>query len=751
MWHLTQFITWRPIVRSDGHVDKIPTDPDTGHPIDAHDPGNWMTHEAATHAAVGGLGVGFVFTAADPYWFLDLDNCALPDGSGWQPHALEVCSWFPGAAVEVSQSGRGLHVVGCGAVPPERRIKSKCGLVELYTQGRFMALGGREWQGDPNIDQTRGLATLCARYLQPNGTGPTVAAEWTAGPVAEWSGPADDGELVARMLGSRAGASSVFGEGVTVRDLWEADGEALSRRWPDASGREWDYSSADAALAQHLAFWTGRDCERMRRLMLRSELAREKWESRPDYLQRTIITAVSRQTAVYSGGRRESETPAAADTDTADGLRSGFQYLSVSDQIEHFKGCVYVRGVHRIWTPDGDLIKAEQFRATYGGYVFALDTTNDKTTRSAWEAFTESQGYRFPWVKEIDFDPLRPPGEVRDNRVNTYYPRFGKQVEGDISPILRHLELLFPDDRDREIITSYLAACVQLIGHKFQWAPVVQGVPGNGKTVLYWILHYAIGNEYCHIIDPKDITNVFTGWVERKCLACIEELWTQGKYELAEALKTLITNTMVACQPKGVDQRTAVNLVNFIIFSNYLDAVMKSANDRRYAVFYTPQQDVTDLVRDGMDEAYFDRLYGFIKSPAGAAAIAHWLAHYPISIKPFGRAPRTTATDAAIKHSLGPAEQIVLEAVELEQPGFRHDMIDTSAAGELLKLNGRRMSPQAIGRVLTNLGYVRHPGLESSAGKVRVDGRPVRLYALANSEAAALTNKLNIVKLFKKT
>ena len=44
------------------------------------------------------------------------------------------------------------------------------------------------------------------------------------------------------------------------------------------------------ALCAHLAWWTGKDCERMARLLRASGLARDKHD-REDYLQRTILRA----------------------------------------------------------------------------------------------------------------------------------------------------------------------------------------------------------------------------------------------------------------------------------------------------------------------------------------------------------------------------------------------------------------------------------------------------------------------------
>jgi P4 family phage/plasmid primase-like protien len=93
-------------------------------------------------------------------------------------------------------------------------------------------------------------------------------------------------------------SAAAFGTRASFADLWSAKPEALARAYP-AEGRPYDASSADAALAQHLAFWTGKDCERIQRLMKLSSLVREKW-SRVDYLPRTILGAVGRQNEVLT-------------------------------------------------------------------------------------------------------------------------------------------------------------------------------------------------------------------------------------------------------------------------------------------------------------------------------------------------------------------------------------------------------------------------------------------------------------------
>lgn len=131
------------------------------------------------------------------------------------------------------------------------------------------------------------------------------------GPCAEWRGPESDEALREIAMRSRS-AANVFGDGVSFAQLWEADADALGRKWP-SSGRAYDASSADMALAQRLAFFTGRDQARIDRMMRASALARDKYE-RADYLPRTISAACAQQRDVYAAPRLSSIPAAAAET-----------------------------------------------------------------------------------------------------------------------------------------------------------------------------------------------------------------------------------------------------------------------------------------------------------------------------------------------------------------------------------------------------------------------------------------------------
>jgi len=722
-----QCVVWMATPRSNGRIDKVPIDPQSGRPIDCHDPNNWMPLAVAELIAQGfgaGYGAGFVLTDHDPFWFIDIDNCALSDGLGWQPIVNEIYQYVTGAAIGVSQSGRGIHIIGSGTAPLNRHIKEPSGLFDLYTTNRFVALSGRGFNGDAGHDCTAGLSAIVNKWLSI--AEPIMRdIQWTTGPVFGWSGPTDDDGLIEKALMSRSG-STVFGGGVSFRQLWEADADALGQKWPcDHGERLWDYSEADASLAQRLAFWTGKDCARIERIMRRSALYRDKWDNRHDYLRRTIIGAVSRQEKIYT----ERKTEVNLDSDG---------YMSAFQQKTYFTNCAYILALNKIRIPEGKLCNDSQFRAHYGGYVFSLsDQAGGKTTRSAWQAFTESQDNRLTKVHDLCFRPKLEPGAIITRSglryINAYVPRSGETSNDPADLFLRHASILLPNDADREILLSYMAACVQLIGTKFQWAPCLQGLEGNGKTVFYQVLEYALGPEYCHQVDPKDLGNIFNSWIEQKLLVCVEEIRTAGNQIIADALKPLITNRRVPIQGKGADQRTGDNCANFILFSNHKDAVMKTTHDRRYCVLYSAQQEPSDLSRDKLTAKYFRDLHEWLDYGGGYAAVAGYLTRRPVNIDVLGRAPVSTSTDEAIKQSYGVAEQILLEAIESETPGIgREGLVNVTIAQQVLQKAGRSLSPRAVVGCLTKLGYIKHPALGSD-GRLRIGTGRHRIYVKQNS------------------
>lgn len=738
-----QFILVKLVPLPNGKTDKLPINAHSGDVVSAHDPTNWLAAgEAVQMLQLYGdcYCVGFVFTTNDPFWFLDIDSAW--DGAAWSPLAQRLCAQLSGAAVEVSQSGRGLHLFGTGACPPHA-CKAVAHGLEFYTEGRFVALTGTGATGLASFDASTLLPGLVAEFFPP--IAERDDRKWSDQPVPEYGPERPDAEVIERALAARGSIS-----GARFADLWNRNVPVLQQHYPADAEPFYDESSADGALAMHLAFWTGKNHEQMQRLMWQSQLVREKWSKHRTYVATTVTTACARGGSVYTGGVHVPEpapvaapgagvydqpvapvAPAAA----AGQIRVGMQLLSVPDQQRHFAGCVYVRSLHRVMVPGGDLLKPDQFKAMYGGYLFDLDGTG-KTTKNAWEAFSESQAVHFPKVARVGFWPTEAPGAVIGDAVNTYFPVETPRRAGDISRFMRHVELLIPNANDREILLSYMAACVQLKGHKFQWCPLIQGTEGNGKTLFTRCVANAIGKRYVHWPKASQLDSQFNGWLLNKLFIGVEDVYVPAsRLELWETLKPMITGgDGLEIQFKGADQISADVCANFMLNSNHKDAVRKRATDRRLAVFYTAQQSKEDCLRDGMTDEYFESLYDWLRAE-GYAYVHEYLATRPITVNVFGKAPQTTSTEEAIDLSLGNAERLIQDAIDEQRAGFRADMVSTDAIRELFKQEtGRDIGQGEMIRALSALDYEKHKAMGNS-GKIRIGSKLVRIYVKRGSLA----------------
>ena len=723
-----QFIIYRAVPSKDrpGKTEKFPCSP-SGVVSNAHDPSNWLDEaSAATLATVmgPGYGVGFVLTREDPLFCIDLDNCATP--TGWSDGALALCAQFPGAGIEVSRSGRGLHIWGTGTMPPHSCKNTALGY-EAYAADRFIALGLPGATGNASADCTAALHRVVAQYFPPSAA-PATPSDWTTEPCAEWVGPEDDHELIRRILSSKPSTASVFGGKCTVIDLWDRDVDALARSYPSASPNQpFGESEADAALAQHLCFWAGKDCERVLRLMQMSGLKRDKWE-REDYLTRTIQRACAMATNVYHERRadgREAEdvsAPAVVPVKSGGRLANGDTFLDAGAQLKLWAGFTYVTEQNSIVTDTGQILGPDQFKNKYGGWSFVMGHDNQKMSSNAWEAFTQSQAIRMPKVDHGAFRPDKEPGEVwaRDGEsfVNTYRRLAIARKQGDPSLFLDHLAIVLPHQRDRDILLAYMAAVVQHPGIKFQWAPLIQGVEGNGKTLFSRCVAEAVGFRYTHLPKAAELAEKFNGWLSGKIFIGVEDVYYPGaKTEIIETLKPMITNERQPIRHMGRAEVTMDICANFIVNSNHKDAIRKTANDRRWCILFCAQQSREDKARDGLTPKYFQDLYKWLRAD-GYAIVSEFLYSYAIPAEfgldcLCGDAPMTSSTEEAIACGLGQVEQEVMERIQRGSAGFSGGWVSSIALDNVLREEKMEKAMPRVKRrdMMVTLGYDWHPGL----------------------------------------
>ena len=136
-----QWVCWRYEER-DGKATKVPYTPG-GNKASTTDLMTWRSFEYAVREYMDHHpyhGIGFVFSSADPFCGIDLDDCRGPKSGKIAPWAKEIINRIPEGYTEVSPSGTGIHIIAEGKV---RGGGMRKGHIEMYSRGRFFTITGR--------------------------------------------------------------------------------------------------------------------------------------------------------------------------------------------------------------------------------------------------------------------------------------------------------------------------------------------------------------------------------------------------------------------------------------------------------------------------------------------------------------------------------------------------------------------------------------------------------------------------------
>lgn len=767
------------------HRDKVPVDI-TGQNIDHLNPDNQYTGDAiAPLVQATGSEYSIVLDGSGTF-VIDVDKCRNKETGELNQVAQNLLASMPKAYWEISRSGTGIHIVGAGHISQEFMNKNKELGLEIYDCDRHICTG--QYQGGEIYDWSAHLPNIQAQYWRPRTE--VGAADWTDKPVEGYTGPTDPDELLRIWLEmpSATTPEAMFGGNAPVKasnhDLWTRNVTVLSQAFPDPDPqKEFGYSEADMSLATRLLWMTGGNCALTESLMRQSGLKRDKWDQHKNYLKGFTIIRAAAGVKEYYKGKPEMFIPPSL-TEVGNAMAEGKTYyspeewsekypygsvLTVEEQAELFEGCVYIKSQRKVFTPYNRMFRnPEEFRDDYSHWDF-VHGHHGKSTDDPWKAFVKTKTTRYEPADVACFRPeLFDKRDENGNRIvvfeeegrkmfSTYVPIPPLDAEGDATPFLNHVAKLLPDERDQKILLSYMASAVQNPGHKFQWAPILQGSEGNGKTFLLTALSRIIGYTYSHVVNASELGNggsKFNSWIENKLLVGVEELHTKDKRDVVEALKPLITNEKIEIQGKGTNQYTGDNRANFIICTNHKDAIQKTSKDRRYAIFYTAQQSADDCARDGMDGAYFKELYDWLKKEGGDAIIGGYLRGYALdeNFDPAGlcqRAPETSSTNEAISVTCSPAEAEIREAIEAERYGFCGGFISSIALDRMLTEVGQaKWYPRKKrNELLEDMGYIKHPALTGGRSTQVIpfeEGRPL-IYVYSGHPHAGLTEPRRVM------
>lgn len=204
----------------------------------------------------GYIGIGFRPNPANKLACLDIDDCLGPEGQ-ITPNAALWIAQFPGAAIERSHSGKGLHAwfTYTGESPGRRGPReTPMGAIEVYGDGQFIALGDYLY-GDA-LDCTEQMAAVLALYWPAvdRTARPVTAHDWDDKTEAQRAETVEDLRSALALLDADdrdtwvSVGQALVSLGETGRELWEVwsdtdrhPGGSDLEKWWSFTGDRCDY------------------------------------------------------------------------------------------------------------------------------------------------------------------------------------------------------------------------------------------------------------------------------------------------------------------------------------------------------------------------------------------------------------------------------------------------------------------------------------------------------------------------------
>ncbi len=330
-----QWVAWK-IIDRDGKKSKAPINPISGSLASSTDPSDWGSFAKAIEACQTDpklAGVGFVFTADDPYCGVDLDNCIDPESGQLKKWAADFLAKLDSYA-ETSPSGAGVKVFVKANKPGRRCRKAhQDGEIEIYDRDRFFTVTGNRLE---NTSSEVNLRQEALDYVYSEVFGneePYNVSAFKAGAIPPTDSCAgielSDDEIV-----ELACKKSKTGE--KFRSLMDG-------RWNEHYNSA---SEADSSVVFTLAYYT-KNAHQIDRIFRHSGLMRPKWDElhgSESYGATTITKALSKVTKQYTPKKKRPGSQRSKPPANLGFPKSAIDWDFKSDQTENAMAVEFIDG-----------------------------------------------------------------------------------------------------------------------------------------------------------------------------------------------------------------------------------------------------------------------------------------------------------------------------------------------------------------------------------------------------------------------
>lgn len=619
----------------------------------SNDPSTWGTFDEAL-ATCGRSpelkGIGLCVSPTDNITGLDLDG-VLSETGELTAEAVQILERFKGTYCERSPSGKGYRLFCYGKA--QRSGKSQAKWLEVYTHpsNRYFTVTGQYVEGHPKelTHQQEALDWLHERFMEKPKQ--STEGERHTPPMGVGRTDMDDNELIDKAKKAKNGAE--------FERLWHGD----------TTGQNGDWSAADLALCNLLAFWTNGDADRIDRIYRQSKLMRDKWDNKHyadgrTYGQATIEKAIADMREGYTGTHRKKHHKGGNDEDHSKQVEwlKQFVYLTSEDVYVEvktaytFKPSAFKQLAERKFPKGWESVSARTLFAREGGTFARHDCYRPGQPKLVIDT-TSVDGAAIPLLNTYRAPTL--PQPQRDEALEELF--------------IHHLHYLCGDDENfLEQWLNWMATLVQRPGVKVNWMPLVISLSkGTGKGLVADILTACLGANNVGKLSNECIGGTFQDAYVGKQLLVVDEfkMFDDAQAKLNE-YKVWLTDARVTVNRKGRPQVTMDNVLNFMAFSNYENAANFDRDERRYMVAINYKSPKADAYYQLLAQAFLPQCGGSV------ASLLYMLLNRDISgFNPYAPAKNTAAKQTMIDGNLTGLQQSLKLAIESKDGAFAHDLI----------------------------------------------------------------------------
>ena len=289
-------------------------------------------------------------------------------------------------------------------------------------------------------------------------------------------------------------------------------------------------------------------------------------------------------------------------------------------------------------------------------------------------------------------------------------------------------------------IIDMIAFAIQNPDKKVRIATLFQGVEGVGKSLFGNMLAHLFGQHNTKHVSPLELDSAFNSYAKDGHLVLMEELHAAGqnRKRIMDVLKEMVTNDIITVTEKYKNPTKVVNKMLVFGFTNHLDAISITANDRRF--FCVRMKPTKQEQMAKIKEGFYTQLARLSTLSTGTEEKGHhslvqgmvyFFNNFKVSkgFDPNARAPETEFRQQLVETSLNPVQAEIEDLVQDEEyPLVGEDVICIAALKEAM-LGATDASK--VSHFLTHMGYTLYT--HNATRRFSINGRRTSIWYNLNT------------------